>query len=698
MKKKVWKLRTRILVIMAVTLVLVIGFISIYNIRSDIKNFQTQRDQFRTEELERIRRKISDNVDLAYQVLRTSLENSRDRDYLIQRYGGSLKNMLDLAWSRIGFYKAQVAEGLVSNARARELAAEDIRRMRYDGGTGYIWINDRGKPYPRMIMHPTSPGLEGSVMDDPKYNCAYGTDQNLFQAFVEVTDREGEGFVDYLWPRPTDDGLTEDKPKLSYVRLDEEWGWILGTGIYVDDAEQDARNQALKTIASMRYDDGLGYFWINDTGSPYPRMVMHPESPELNGREMSDAAYNREAGTGRNIFQRFAEIALGQGSGFIDYSWPKPGKNGLTEELPKTSYVRYFEPWGWIIGTGVYIDEIEAVLRIREAEMAAGIRRTVWLSLAILAGALTLGLLSAVYLALSTTRPLGGEPHEIRSIAESVSRGYLRVLPRNEMERLRGVFLDLHRMSERLEKIVSTIMASTRNNAASSEELSAAAEELSSLVEEQASISQEVEASVRQVFMNIGENRKMTDSAVTLVNLVKQELDQTREILDRNLEMNRAIGEKVAVIDEMAHQTGLLSLNAAIEAARAGELGKGFAIVAAQVRKLAEQSQTAAAGINELTHGGAAMTEKASEICIRIQSDTENLVRDIGRINSASHEEYRQLEEIEKAMAQFSQAVQQESMAAEQLSAMAETLTGDAEEVNRKMTFFKIDQDERMLS
>ncbi|MBN2628366.1 MAG: hypothetical protein JXA95_17000, partial [Spirochaetales bacterium] len=121
MKRKIWKLRTRILVIMALTLVLVVGSLSFYNIYSDIGDFRSQREEFRTAELQKIRQKISDNVDLAYQVLQTSREDSRDRDYLIQRYGPSLENTLDLAWSSIDRYKAQAAAGLIDADRARQL-------------------------------------------------------------------------------------------------------------------------------------------------------------------------------------------------------------------------------------------------------------------------------------------------------------------------------------------------------------------------------------------------------------------------------------------------------------------------------------------------------------------------------------------------------------------------------------------------
>jgi serine phosphatase RsbU (regulator of sigma subunit) len=109
--------------------------------------------------------------------------------------------------------------------------------MRYDHGTGYFWINDAGRPFPKMITHPLSPELEGTVLDDPEYNCALGTDTNLFKAFVDVCESNGDGFVDYRWPKPTAGGLTEPVPKLSYVRVYEPLGWIVGTGVYLDDID-----------------------------------------------------------------------------------------------------------------------------------------------------------------------------------------------------------------------------------------------------------------------------------------------------------------------------------------------------------------------------------------------------------------------------------------------------------------------------
>ncbi|MCK5077083.1 MAG: cache domain-containing protein, partial [Calditrichia bacterium] len=116
----------------------------------------------------------------------------------------------------------------LSEEEAKELAKTGIKELKY-AGNNYFWINDMGKPFPKMVMHPIAPQLDGKILNNKKYNCAMGKNQNLFQAMVEVTAADGEGFVDYIWPRPIEGGLSEDQPKLSYVKRIVEWNWILGT-------------------------------------------------------------------------------------------------------------------------------------------------------------------------------------------------------------------------------------------------------------------------------------------------------------------------------------------------------------------------------------------------------------------------------------------------------------------------------------
>ena len=116
-------------------------------------------------------------------------------------------------------------------------------------------------------------------------------------------------------------------------------------------ASELARKNAADRISKLRYGNG-DYFWINDLG---PRMIMHAAKPELNGQDLSDI----KDPNGKRLFVEFVNVVKSKGSGFVEYQWPKPGKEA---PQPKLSYVAGFEPWGWIIGTGVYVDDLQAQL------------------------------------------------------------------------------------------------------------------------------------------------------------------------------------------------------------------------------------------------------------------------------------------------------------------------------------------------
>ena len=218
-------------------------------------------------------------------------------------------------------------------------------------------------------MHPISPDLDGEILDNPKYNSALGVKKNLFQAFLDVTTASNDGYVDYLWPKPTANGLTEQEPKLSYVRRYNDWDWIVGTGIYLDDARVDIENNIKETVKSMRYAKGTGYFWINDDTNPYPKMVMHPTVPDLDGKVLDDPKYNNAQGVDKNLFTAFTEVTADKGDGFVDYLWPKPTPNGLTERKEKISYVKLHKTLGWIIGSGAYIDNIDEIVATKKKQI-----------------------------------------------------------------------------------------------------------------------------------------------------------------------------------------------------------------------------------------------------------------------------------------------------------------------------------------
>ncbi|MFH1740315.1 MAG: cache domain-containing protein [bacterium] len=374
--------------------------------------------QYKTDELQKKREKISTLVDIAYGIIDTNYNNVKDREFLEKYYGYRLKNVIDIVESILTEKAGKVEKEGLSLAEAQKQACDEIRTIRYDRGTGYVWINDTARPYPTMIMHPTISSLEGKLLDDPQFNCALGKKENLFRAFVDVCEQNGGGFVDYLWPKPTEEGLIPDTPKLSYVRLFEQWNWIVGTGIYIDDALVDAIEKCKSDIRIMRYDGGTGYLWINDTGRPYPVMLMHPTMPSLEGKVMDAPEYNCTLGEKKNLFQVFQEVCDERGEGFVEYMWPKPTRGGLGQPAPKLSYVKLYEPLGWIIGTGIYIDDIDAEINLKIASMDKQVNKLiltiVLISLVIILAGVGLSFASAGTL----TRPIEKLIRSMKEIQE----------------------------------------------------------------------------------------------------------------------------------------------------------------------------------------------------------------------------------------------------------------------------------------
>ena len=379
------KLGARIVLAVGCLLLLAIVLFAGILLRRIASDGRAAIEEYRVSEIDRLKNDLREQVDMAYRILVDMYEKSTQTEFIVHTYGDQLRSVVDIGENLVRQKIAEAQEGALPLAQAKRQAMDSLRALRFDGNLGYVWINDEQRPAPSLLMHPTLPELEGTSMDDPLFDKALGNEKNIGRAILDVCERSGEGFIEYLWPKPTKEGLLPDMPKLSYVRRVEEWGWIIGTGVYVDDARKYAVEQSLEIIGKMRYSAGEGYFWINDTARPYPRMIVHPQ---LAGETMEDPLFNLASQGGKNLSTLILDISEQHGEGFVEYLWPKPTPEGTTEDaLPKISYVRLFEPLQWILGTGVYLDAIENAIASRKAEserQLASIFRSIVLVAAVL--------------------------------------------------------------------------------------------------------------------------------------------------------------------------------------------------------------------------------------------------------------------------------------------------------------------------
>ncbi|NQY93095.1 MAG: cache domain-containing protein [Campylobacteraceae bacterium] len=334
MKKITAKSKLLFIVLISVVIVSIISVMSsigtIESISDDnIEDFKKEVFAKKEKELENYVRVIINTVESFYS--RTSKEKIQEevKDYLTDQMG-FLYSIINSEYIKNRFN--------LSRAQLRVYIKSLIQETRY-GKYGYFWINDLEA---KMIMHPIMPNLNGQDLFDWQDK----NGKKIFKEFAKIANEDERGFVEYVWPKP---GFETPQPKISYVRIFRPFNWVIGTGEYVTDVTKKLQAEALKTISEIRYADN-GYFWINDSS---PKMIMHPIQPELDGTDLS--SYKDSEGT--FLFNEFVKVAnKNKDGGIVKYLWPKPGKD---MPQPKFSYVKKFEQWDWIVGTGAYVDDVD---------------------------------------------------------------------------------------------------------------------------------------------------------------------------------------------------------------------------------------------------------------------------------------------------------------------------------------------------
>jgi methyl-accepting chemotaxis protein len=349
-------------------------------------------------------------------------------------------------------------------------------------------------------------------------------------------------------------------------------------------SEGEAKSRAAAAVASLRY-DGQEYFWINDMT---PTMVVHPIKPELDGTDLSGI----EDSNGKPLFRQMVAVVKADGAGFVDYTWPKPGADA---PQPKVSYVAGYAPWGWVIGSGVYVDDVRgaAWADARVIMIAAG------LLVAALAGVGFLTSASVVRPVERVTRALrDGDP----AARLDTGKG------RTELEQLAVALNDA---LDRNATVARAVGEMSQELLASAEQLAMASEEIGEVAGRSASRTAEagesarsvasgidsVAAGTHQMGASIGEISRNASEVASIAEQAVSAAQRTTRSVEALGESSAQIGTVVKAITQIAEQTNLLALNATIEAARAGESGKGFAVVAGEVKELAQETAKATGDI-----------------------------------------------------------------------------------------------------
>ena len=438
-----------------------------------------------------------------------------------------------------------------------------------------------------------------------------------------------------------------------------------------------AQASALAVVRNMRY-DGVEYFWVNDMT---PRLLMHAAKPELEGKDLSALKDTN----GKLLFNEFVAVVKKDGKGFVDYYWPKPGEK---DPVAKISYVMGFAPWGWIVGSGIYLDDVNKIFR-EEA-----VKFLFWGLIVAAIVAIPLVLLRR-----SLLRLLGGEPSQAVAVARRIAAGDIgtdvECAPGDSESLLAG----MKQMQGNLRSMIRDVIDGAENLGSASQDMMRSAESVSALASRQSDAASSISVSVTEmtISMNLVEESareaftlsqqagSLADSGSTVIQDATAEMQRLSDAVNSSSVAIQELGRKseqitsiVNTIKEIADQTNLLALNAAIEAARAGEQGRGFAVVADEVRKLAERTAlsttdiaTTISSIQAGTHGAVASMEAGVTQAAKGVKLTEQGGDSIHQIRDGTKRVQTVVNDISGALLEQSSATKQISGSVEEIVRMS---------------------------
>ena len=390
-------------------------------------------------------------------------------------------------------------------------------------------------------------------------------------------------------------------------------------------SEPEAKKIAADLVRDLRYDDGKGYFWI-DTADGVNVVLL---GRDVEGKSRIDLVDPN----GVHFIQEMLKNGRQPGGGYTDLSFAKPGE---TTPLPKRNYTTTFAPYQWVLGTGVWIDQIDALIaaqkEVIDADFYSSLRMTVLVS--VLIEALCIAL--AIFFSNKLATPIAHVTNRLATLAQGDFRHNA------ALETKISSTDEIGRMSQALDTLQHNVRQMMKQAIDAAEKITTAVAQLNESADQSATVSSQVASSMSKVADSCNEqfaemdrtkaqigtleqhmsafagNLSQTVDAVdgtnraaaqgaTRVNEAVLQMQRIAESVSRSAEVITVLGEEsdkigtiVDAIAAIADQTNLLALNAAIEAARAGENGRGFAVVAEEVRKLAEQSSTSADEITAL--------------------------------------------------------------------------------------------------